>query len=118
MNGITLYTNNNSPSASQSGFTVNYPLVNNFSEIKHIDVEYRISTSVDRILVQRFSKESTSSLRINNVTFTNIQNSALRNVSNITSRRLDISDCTVWQNGTSSIDNSRMIITKIVAYLY
>ena len=117
INGIILYTNN-SASASQSALTVNYPLIANFNEIKHIDVEYRISTSVDRILVQRFSKESTSALRINNVTFTDIQNSAIRNVSNITNRGLSISDCTFWTNGTSSTDNSRMIITKIVAYKY
>ena len=118
LNGIILYQNNNPASSSQSGGQISYPFIPNFSEIKHIDIEYRISTTVNRILVQRFSMESTSALRINNVTFTDIQNSAIRNVSNIFNQGLTISDCTYWSNGSSSIDNSRMIITKIVGYKY
>ena len=118
VNGITLYKNNNGVSIGQSALNVSYPIINDFSEIKHIDVEYRISTTVNRILVQRFSMESTTGLRINNVTFTDTQNSAIRTVSNITNRSLSISDCTFWTNGSSSTDNNRMIITKIVVYKY
>ena len=116
IDGVTLYENQ-SPASEQAATNVTYPTIN-LSEFKHIDVEYRISSDTDRILVQRFGARSTSALRINNVTFTNIQSNTLRNIQNLSSTGFTISVCTKWENGTSSTDNTKMIITKVVAYKY
>ena len=116
IDGLTLYENQ-SPASEQSTTNVTYPTIN-LLDYKHIDVEYRISTDTDRILVQRFSARSTSALRINNVTFTNIQSNTLRNVQNLSSTGFTISACTKWENGASTTDNTKMIITKVVAYKY
>ena len=116
IDGVTLYENQ-SPASEQATTNVTYPTIN-LLEFKHIDVEYRISTDTDRILVQRFGARSTSALRINNVTFTNIQSNTLRNIQNLSSTGFTISACTKWENGSSSTDNTKMIITKVVAYKY
>ena len=116
IDGVTLYENQ-SPASEQATTNVTYPTIN-LLEFKHIDVEYRISTDTDRILVQRFGARSTSALRINNVTFTNIQSNTLRNIQNLSSTGFTISACTKWENGSSSTDNTKMIIIKVVAYKY
>ena len=116
INGLTLYENH-SPASVQGTINVTYPTIN-LLDYKHIDVEYRISTTNDRILVQRFDARSTSQLRINNVVYTDIQYNALRNIRNLSSTGFTISECTKWENKSSSIDNTGMIITKVVAYKY
>ena len=116
IDGVTLYENQ-SPASEQGTINVTYPTIN-LLEYKHIDVEYRISTDTDRILVQRFGARSTSQLRVNNVTFTNIQSNTLRNIQNLSNTGFTISACTKWENGASSTDNTKMIITKVVAYKY
>lgn len=116
IDGVTLYENQ-SPASEQATVNVTYPTIN-LLDYKHIDVEYRISTDTDRILVQRFGARSTSQLRVNNVTFTNIQSNTLRNVQNLSNTGFTISACTKWENGASTTDNTKMIITKVVAYKY